>query len=40
MPPEGEFRASKSKENQAKTLGFGWISLVGSGLFKGLWPKK
>jgi hypothetical protein len=40
MQPAGEFRASKSKENQGKKLGFRWISLVELGLFNRLWPKK
>jgi hypothetical protein len=40
MQPAGESPPRKSKENQAKTLGFGWISLVELGLFKGLQQKK
>jgi hypothetical protein len=35
-----ELAASKSKENQGKTLGFPWIPLVESGLFNGLQRKQ
>jgi hypothetical protein len=40
IQPGGELGARKTKENQAKILGFAWISLAESGLFKGLRRKK
>jgi hypothetical protein len=40
MQPEGELSAKRTKENQAKILGFVWFYLVESGLFKGLREKK
>jgi hypothetical protein len=38
--PGRELAARKSKEIQIKTLGFIWISLPESILFKGLYPKQ
>jgi hypothetical protein len=40
MQPEREFSPSKSKQNQAKKLGFPWFYSSESGLFKGLRAKK
>jgi hypothetical protein len=40
IQPERELRPSKSKQNQAKLLGFPWIYSSESGLFKGLRAKK
>jgi hypothetical protein len=34
MQPEGELSAKRTKENQAKILGFVWFYLVESGLFQ------
>jgi hypothetical protein len=38
--PKGEFFPSKSKQNQAKILGFAWFYSSESGFFKGLQAKK
>jgi hypothetical protein len=40
MQREGEWRARRAKENQAKILGLAWFSLAESGLFNGLRAKK
>jgi hypothetical protein len=40
MQPESESSARESKGIQGKSLGFPWIPLVESGLFKGLQRKK
>jgi hypothetical protein len=40
IQPAREFPPSKSKQNQAKLLGFPWFCSSESGLFKGLRAKK
>jgi hypothetical protein len=40
MQPMREFLPSKSKQNEAKILGFAWSYSPESGLFKGLRAKK